>query len=140
MNTGDSMYIGPYVPHTFTTRNKDCSGFIIAITYTDKISSDIQNELLDYGEKKSAKFFSDLPKKAGANAHGCWLFQDFCRVRESSVVLIINITTRNPPPLATATLRRGYFVPNAPQYECRCTGIENTRIVAPQGLRGTLPR
>jgi len=64
MNTGDSMYIGPYVPHTFTTRNKDCSGFIIAITYTDKISSDIQNELLDYGEKKSAKFFSDLPKKS----------------------------------------------------------------------------
>ena len=63
MNTGDSMYIGPYVPHTFATRNKDCKGFIIAITYMDKISTDVQNELLDYGEKKSSKFFINSSNK-----------------------------------------------------------------------------
>ncbi len=57
MNTGDTMYIGPYVPHTFATRNKNCNGFIIAITFLDKITTEIQNELLDYGRKKSLMFF-----------------------------------------------------------------------------------
>ena len=39
MTTGDSMYISPYVPHTFTTRkNKEnILGSILALTYTDKI-------------------------------------------------------------------------------------------------------
>ena len=45
MNTGDSMYIAPYAPHTFASRDKNCRGFIIAITFSDKINTDIQNEI-----------------------------------------------------------------------------------------------
>jgi len=60
MNTGDSMYISPYVPHTFASREKKCTGFIIAITYTDKVSTEIQNELLYYGKKE---VYELLPKK-----------------------------------------------------------------------------
>ena len=45
MNTGDSMYIAPYVPHTFASRDKNCKGFIIAITFSDRINTDIQNEI-----------------------------------------------------------------------------------------------
>jgi len=51
MNTGDSMYISPYIPHTFTTRkNKEkVLGSILALTYTDKIDGEIINELSAIG-------------------------------------------------------------------------------------------
>ena len=53
MNTGDSMYISPYVPHTFTTRKntKNILGSILALTYTDKIDGEIINELSAIGHK-----------------------------------------------------------------------------------------
>lgn len=51
MNTGDSMYISPYVPHTFTTRanKKNVLGSILALTYTDKIDGETVNELSAIG-------------------------------------------------------------------------------------------
>jgi methylphosphonate synthase len=46
MNTGDSMYITPFVPHSFTSRNSaKQSGLILALTYGSKITGDIQQEL-----------------------------------------------------------------------------------------------
>jgi transcriptional regulator with XRE-family HTH domain len=47
MNTGDSMYISPYIPHTFTTRKNSEKklGHILALTYSDKISTETLNEL-----------------------------------------------------------------------------------------------
>ncbi len=33
MNTGDSNYITPFVPHSFTSRNPDALGLIIAVTF-----------------------------------------------------------------------------------------------------------
>ncbi|MGJ3259886.1 MAG: hypothetical protein ACFE0S_09805 [Rhodospirillales bacterium] len=39
MNTGDSNYITPYVPHSFTSRNADRPGLIIAVTFANNISS-----------------------------------------------------------------------------------------------------
>lgn len=47
MNSGDSMYIAPYVPHTFTTRrNSDnVKGLILALTYGNKLYGDSQQEL-----------------------------------------------------------------------------------------------
>tara|TARA_Y100001970_G_C14179409_1_gene828954 strand:+ start:384 stop:1493 length:1110 start_codon:yes stop_codon:yes gene_type:complete len=52
MNTGDSMYIAPYVPHTFASRDKNCKGHIIAITFSDKITNDIQNEISKFSKRK----------------------------------------------------------------------------------------
>ena len=37
MNTGDSCHITPFAPHTFTSRNPDHPGLIIAVTYGDQI-------------------------------------------------------------------------------------------------------
>lgn len=37
MNTGDSCHITPYAPHSFTSRNPDQPGLIIAVTYGDQI-------------------------------------------------------------------------------------------------------
>ena len=58
MKTGDSMYISPYVPHTFTTRkNKDnILGSILALTYTDKIDGEILNELSAVGYNLAKKY------------------------------------------------------------------------------------
>lgn len=33
LNTGDSCYITPFVPHSFASRNSDAPGLIIAVTY-----------------------------------------------------------------------------------------------------------
>lgn len=46
MNTGDSMYIRPFVPHTFTTRkNEGGGGLILALTYGGALLGDAQQEL-----------------------------------------------------------------------------------------------
>ncbi len=46
MNTGDSMYIRPFVPHTFTTRKKEGGeGLILALTYGGALLGDAQQEL-----------------------------------------------------------------------------------------------
>jgi uncharacterized RmlC-like cupin family protein len=37
LNTGDSNYITPYVPHSFTSRNPERLGLIIAVTYADQL-------------------------------------------------------------------------------------------------------
>jgi len=65
MNTGDSMYISPYVPHTFTTRknNKNKLGCILALTYADKIDGESINELSAIGYNLAKKFKLDLKHK-----------------------------------------------------------------------------
>ena len=52
MKTGDTMYISPYVPHSFTSRDND-RNFIIALTYLDKITNDVQDNLGNLGIKNS---------------------------------------------------------------------------------------
>lgn len=37
MNTGDSNYITPFVPHSFTSRNPDKLGLIVAITFAGQV-------------------------------------------------------------------------------------------------------
>ncbi len=46
MNTGDSMYIRPFVPHTFSTREAEGgNGLILALTYGGDLLGDAQQEL-----------------------------------------------------------------------------------------------
>lgn len=51
MNTGDSMYISPYIPHSFTTRKNTNGvlGKILAITYSDKLDNETLNESSSIG-------------------------------------------------------------------------------------------
>ncbi len=37
MNTGDSSYVVPFVPHSFTSRNPEKPGYIIAVTYAGPV-------------------------------------------------------------------------------------------------------
>jgi methylphosphonate synthase len=58
MNTGDSMYISPYTPHSFTTRKNENKklGLILALTYTDKIDNEVLNELSVLGHALAKKY------------------------------------------------------------------------------------
>tara|TARA_B100001142_G_scaffold207709_1_gene205870 strand:+ start:3594 stop:4898 length:1305 start_codon:yes stop_codon:yes gene_type:complete len=62
MNTGDSMYISPYVCHSFATREnkKNALGKILALTYTDKIDNESLNELCALGFEISKKYRINL--------------------------------------------------------------------------------
>jgi quercetin dioxygenase-like cupin family protein len=63
MNTGDSVYISPYIPHTFSTRNQSLDSFIIAITFSDKINTEIQNELINLDFKNLVRSLFNKNKK-----------------------------------------------------------------------------
>jgi methylphosphonate synthase len=58
MNTGDSMYISPYTPHSFATRKSqgDKLGLILALTYTDKVDNEVLNELSVIGHALAKKY------------------------------------------------------------------------------------
>ena len=68
MNTGDSMYISPYIPHTFTTRKNSSKklGYILALTYTDKVDSESLNELTAVGYNLAKKFQLNLNNEINA--------------------------------------------------------------------------
>ena len=69
MNTGDSMYITPFVSHSFASRNgAKQPGLILALTYGSKITGDIQQELstlLNLGHE-FALDFSTVEKSTSA--------------------------------------------------------------------------
>lgn len=57
MNTGDSMYITPFVPHSFATRKgSGKKGLILALTYGNKLAGETKQEL----SALSAELASDL--------------------------------------------------------------------------------
>ncbi|MDA2932858.1 XRE family transcriptional regulator [Acidobacteria bacterium AH-259-D05] len=62
MNTSDSMYITPFVPHTFATR-KNAEGekaLILAITCGEKLLGDAQNELSAIGSPLAENYVMDF--------------------------------------------------------------------------------
>ena len=69
MNTGDSMYITPFTPHTFTTR-KDAkeNGLILALTYGGKLTGDTQQELSGMSVELGSNFALNFTDKLSASA------------------------------------------------------------------------
>ena len=51
MNTGDSMYISPFVPHSFASRRNERGelGIILALTYGDKLGGETRQEVSALG-------------------------------------------------------------------------------------------
>ncbi|MEE9452442.1 MAG: hypothetical protein V3V61_06795 [Gammaproteobacteria bacterium] len=58
MNTGDSNYITPFCPHSFTTRNSDEEAYIIAVTFGANVKRAIE-ELYHLGASRSGKYIID---------------------------------------------------------------------------------
>lgn len=69
MNTGDSMYITPFTPHTFTTRNdaKE-NGLILALTYGGKLTGDVQQELSALSVELGSQFALDFSSKESSSS------------------------------------------------------------------------
>jgi len=68
MNTGDSMYITPFTPHSFTTR-KDAKehGLILALTYGGKLTGDVQQELSGLSVDLGSNFALDFSSKESSS-------------------------------------------------------------------------
>ena len=64
MNTGDSMYITPFTPHTFTTRSgAKQNGLILALTYGNKLTGDVQQELSAISSELGQEYALDFSSK-----------------------------------------------------------------------------
>lgn len=70
MNTGDSMYITPFVPHTFATRKNDDEelGLILALTYGNKLAGETQQELSALGRELASEYAMDFSTQEKAFA------------------------------------------------------------------------
>jgi len=67
MNTGDSMYITPFVPHTFTTRKgAKKNGLILALTYGNNLAGDVKHELSALGSELATQYVIDFSNKEKA--------------------------------------------------------------------------
>ena len=62
MNTGDSNYIPPFIPHSFASRNKNKLGLIIAVTFADilrfsrvKFSNYSKNKIEEFSGKTNSR-------------------------------------------------------------------------------------
>lgn len=67
MNTGDSMYIAPFNPHTFTTRSgAKQKGLILALTYGNKLTGDVQQELSAISSDLGQEYALDFSSKQHA--------------------------------------------------------------------------
>lgn len=94
MNTGDSDYGTPYVPHSFTSRDSEQEAYIMAVTFAGKLESAVQQELsvlppdgvrsslIDLSDRQSAFLglfkaklndsllnFEELVRQSGINAN-----------------------------------------------------------------------
>ena len=69
MNTGDSNYITPFIPHSFATRKgAGKNGLILALTYGNNLSGDSQHELSSIGKKLAKEFALDFSSKETAGS------------------------------------------------------------------------
>ena len=69
MNTGDSMYITPFTPHSFTTRKGAKEpGLILALTYGGQLTGDIQQELSALSVELGSNFALNFSSNESASA------------------------------------------------------------------------
>ena len=70
MNTGDSMYISPFVPHSFASRRNDEGelGIIMALTYGDKLGGETRQEVSALGEELAGCLALDFTDRRRAFA------------------------------------------------------------------------
>jgi len=77
METGDSNYITPFVPHSFASRDSSRDAYIVAVTFTGKLDTvhqdlmvldpqGVKESLIDLSDRTRA--FSDLLRREMANS------------------------------------------------------------------------
>jgi methylphosphonate synthase len=96
MNTGDSMYISPYTPHSFTTRkNKENKlGLILALTYTDKIDNEVLNELSVIGNELAKKYLINYNNEINGFKKNLQYYLNLSSLTEENFEKINNINLK----------------------------------------------
>ena len=96
MNTGDSMYISPYTPHSFTTRkNKENKlGLILALTYTDKVDNEVLNELSVIGYELAKKYLINYNNEIDGFKKNLQYFLNISSLTEETFEKINNINLK----------------------------------------------
>jgi methylphosphonate synthase len=96
MNTGDSMYISPYTPHSFTTRkNKENRlGLILALTYTDKVDNEVINELSVIGNELAKKYLINYNNEIDGFKKNLQYFLNLSSLTEENFEKINNINLK----------------------------------------------
>ena len=97
MKTGDTMYISPYVPHSFASRDSK-TNFIIALTYLDKITNEVQENLSHLGEESSKNIINNSNELIERYASNSFLNKDKLKIKnklkESNLNTKIRIATK----------------------------------------------
>jgi len=96
MNTGDSMYISPYTPHSFTTRkNKENKlGLILALTYTDKVDNEVLNELSVIGNELAKKYLINYNNEINGFKKNLQYYLNLSSLTEENFEKINNINLK----------------------------------------------
>jgi len=96
MNTGDSMYISPYTPHSFTTRkNKENKlGLILALTYTDKVDNEVLNELSVIGNELAKKYLINYDNEVDGFKKNLQYYLNLSSLTEENFEKINNINLK----------------------------------------------
>jgi len=93
MKTGDSMYISPFVPHTFTSRNKQSNGLILALTYGNKLTGDVKQELAGLSTEIGSQFSLNFSTKENVSASLLKFHREISSLTINEVSIRTKITT-----------------------------------------------
>ena len=81
MNTGDSMYITPFTPHTFATRiDAKQNGLILALTFGNKISGDAKQELSSISTELGQEYVLDFSTKEQTTSSLIKFHREMCSI------------------------------------------------------------
>ena len=93
MKTGDSMYISPFVPHTFASRGNQDHGLILALTYGNKLTGDVKQELSGLSTKIGSQFSLNFSSKENASASLLKFHREISSLTISEVSIRTKIST-----------------------------------------------
>ena len=81
MNTGDSMYITPFTPHSFATRiDAKQNGLILALTFGNKISGDVKQELSSISTELGQEYVLDFSTKEQTTSSLIKFHREMCSI------------------------------------------------------------
>ncbi len=115
MNTGDSMYISPFVPHSFASRRTDDGelGVILALTYGDKLGGEVRQEVSALGAELASGLALDFEDRRAA-------FGSLLRFQRHGLSLTTDELARRArvEPSRVAELEAGDAEPTAEELGC----------------------
>ena len=133
LNTGDSMYISPFVPHTFSSRrnNKDERGFILALTYGNKLSAETRQELSVLSRECVHELALDFSTRANAFASLLRLHREGLSMTRTELARRTGLSVEN-----LQALEEGSELPEISKLECLADalGINVRDLLPPEGF------